>query len=389
MRLGPSAVVALCSAAFFLSYFSRLIWSVVDAYSTLYPTVAQSGLIFSLFFVGYIIIQIPAGVISDRVPPNIVSGLALVGLAIMLFISGSAASIDAEYIASISMGLCAGWIYPSTLKTITSLFPRREKQTVVIGYYSLAWPLTIIVLGIAIPPIVLALGWRWGYYILVPICLAIGLLLLFSGASGFKPRSIAFSFLVNRNTLLIASGGFLFFFAYWAVTLFAYDYFLRIGLGDYAAGVALSSMALAGIPSTLVSGYVINKMGLKRTSVLSILVFAGMLFLLSGVSTFLAVVLVSLAMGFFRFLMTPTNSDILATVGGEGAGTLAGFSNLFWQLSGVVAPVVSANLIGNLGYRQTLYVLGFVALVSSILYSIISLRTSVHQPQVKQSSQCA
>ena len=381
MRLGPSAVVALCSAAFFMSYFSRLIWSVVDAYSTLNPTVTQSGLIFSLFFVGYIITQIPAGAISDRVPPNIVTGLALLGLAVTLFISGFAASIGVEYAASVSMGLCAGWIYPSTLKTITSLFPRRERQTVALGYYSLAWPLTIIVLGSAMPPIVLAFGWRWGYYVLVPICLAIGLpLLFFSRASSFKPHRVPLSFLLNRNTLLIASGGFLYFFAYWAVTLFAYDYFLKIGLSDYAAGVAFSSMALAGIPSTLVSGFVINRVGLKRTSVISILVFAGMIFLLSQVSIFLAVVLVSLTMGFFRFLLTPTNLGIVATVGGEGAGTLAGFSNVFWQLSGVVAPVVSASLIDNLGYRQTLYGIGFVALVSCALYSVISLKAGVQQP---------
>lgn len=59
-------IIFLTSVSFFLSYFSRIAWSIVSVYSSLKPTAVEDGIIFSLFFLGYIIVQIPAGIISDQ-----------------------------------------------------------------------------------------------------------------------------------------------------------------------------------------------------------------------------------------------------------------------------------------------------------------------------------
>lgn len=368
-----ATLVFLSSAAFFLSYFGRMVWSVVGIYSSLHPSVAETGLVFSLFFVGYIVVQVPAGVISDRVRPNLVAGLAQLVLAVSLLLGGLAPTIEVEYVSSVIMGFSAGWIFPCTLKIMTALFEDRKKRLVMMGYYSLAWPLSIIFLGILLPPVALNLGWEWAYYVLAIISFLLGVLFLSSEVRGFKPQRMSFSFLVSKNSIIIALAGFLFYFAYWPVTLFAYDYFVSIGLGSYLSGVAVSSLAIAGIPSTLISGYVMNRLGIKKTVLISLLVYAALLFAMARTSVFALIIAIALVMGFFRFFITPANADIISVVGESRAGALSGFANLIWQASGTIAPIYAASVIGTFGYGANWMVMSFVVLAACVFYALISI----------------
>ncbi len=367
----PWVVVTISSSAFFMSYFGRMVWSVTNAYSTLNPTVDQTGLVFSLFFVGYIVVQVPAGLASDKFKPNIVTGSALVGLAGALVLGGIAPSMEVEYVSSLALGLCAGWIYPGTLKIMTVLFPRREERTVAIGYYSLAWPLSIILLGIVLPPIVLSFGWAWGYYIVAIVALIIGVLAYLSKIEAFVPQKPSLSFLVGKNAIILALAGFLFYFAYWPITFFAYDYFLNIGLSDYAAGIALSALAIAGIPSTFVSGFVMNKIGIKKIAIISLVAYGVIAIALPEVRAFVVIIPIALAMGFFRFFITPTNSAIVSVIGEDRAGSLSGFVTIFWQGSGIIGPVVAAYMIDVLGYSSFWYAMGLIVLSSCIFYAVL------------------
>ncbi|WP_243675576.1 MFS transporter [Vulcanisaeta distributa] len=165
MRVRDIYVVGVASASFFMSYFSRLAWGIVSAYSSLRPTVVEDGIVFSLFFIGYVVVQVPAGIISDRVSPKYVITISLIGLAVSSFVSGIANTMWVEYVASLFMGLSAGWIYPATVKLLTINFTGPELP-VAMGYYSIAWPLSIVLAGATLPEVCTVLGWRWSYYII-------------------------------------------------------------------------------------------------------------------------------------------------------------------------------------------------------------------------------
>jgi MFS family permease len=66
-------IIFLTSASFFMSYFSRIAWSIVSVYSNWKLTEIEDSIIFSLFFIGYILVQLPAGFLSDKVKPNIIA----------------------------------------------------------------------------------------------------------------------------------------------------------------------------------------------------------------------------------------------------------------------------------------------------------------------------
>ncbi|MFP3064664.1 MAG: MFS transporter [Sulfolobus sp.] len=358
-------IIFLTSASFFMSYFSRIAWSIVSVYSNLKPTEIEDSIIFSLFFIGYILVQLPAGFLSDKVKPNIIALISLLGLSFSSFLSGLGISIEVEYIASFLMGLSAGWIYPVTIKILSTSFDKNELP-VAIGYYSLAWPLSIVLAGLILPIISLSFGWNWSYYLIALSSLVLALSYL--KVKSYTTSSTQFAIIKDKKVLTLAFSGFLFFLSYWVITLYAYKYFLSIGLNPIIAGFAYSSLALAGIPSTIIAGYIISKIGVRNT--LSFFEFIyGVLTALLSIGN--VILIVSVLMGFVRFIITPANSSAVSLIGGRNAGSVSGFANFFWQSSGIVAPFIASIIILNFGYLLLWIICSILIIVSSLIYYVL------------------
>ena len=362
-------VVFLSSASFFLSYFSRIAWGIVSVYSSLKPTVIEDGIIFSLFFVGYILVQLPAGILSDIIAPRNIAIASLLGISLSSFLSGFSNSIFEEYIASFLMGLSAGWIYPVTIKLL-SLYFQKTELPIAIGYYSLAWPLSIVLAGAILPWLSINLGWRDSYYLISILSLIIAsLFFLVDKRKGERTKSelLIKELIRDKNVLTVSIAGFLFFLSYWIITLYAYKYFIYIGLNDYIAGFAYSLLALAGIPSTIIAGYIIRKIGVRATLSLFEFLYGFLTSTFSFLTFSLAIMIVSTLMGFIRFVITPANSTAVSLIGGKKAGSVTGFANLFWQSSGVVAPIIASFIILQSFFYLWIFS-GITIIISSLLY---------------------
>ncbi|AWR98955.1 MFS transporter [Metallosphaera hakonensis] len=363
-------IVFITSASFFLSYFSRIAWSIVSVYSTLRPTQVEDSVIFSLFFLGYVVVQIPAGVVSNKFPRSV--GLAsLLGLSASSFISGMSTNIVEEYLASLLMGLSAGWIYPVTIKVLSASFSPR-KLPVAIGYYSLAWPLSIVLSGLILPFICINISWRWAYYLVAIVSLLLALLYLPLNVKveGNKSGGV-FTLVRNRNVITISLSGFLFFLSYWIITLYAYKYFLDVGLNPYTAGFAYSLLALAGIPSTVIAGYIIKDIGVRSTLSLFESIYGALTIALAYFVISVQIMLIATIMGFVRFIITPANSSAVSLIDSKNAGSISGFANFFWQSSGVVAPIIASIAISALGFHMLWVICGLIILVSAISYFLL------------------
>ena len=372
MRARDIYIIGVASASFFMSYFSRLAWSIVSAYSSLKPSIVEDSIVFSLFFIGYVTVQVPAGVISDKVGPKYVVMASLIGLAASSLISGIANSMWVEYVASLFMGLSAGWIYPATVKLLTINF-RGPDLPIAMGYYSIAWPLSIVLAGATLPWVCIVLGWRWSYYLITLASVIIALMYLpieGRGYGGNAGGSLNLGLLRNSDVIVVSLSGFLFFMSYWTITLYAYKYFLSLGLNDYVAGFTYSLLALLGIPSTLVAGYIIRGLGVRGTLSLFEAIYGVLTILLSIVTRELPLMLLAAAMGFIRFVITPANSTAVSKIGGELAGSVTGIANLFWQLSGAVAPAVASIILIRFSYQFLWIVMGAVIITSAVIYQL-------------------
>ncbi|MGC8566704.1 MAG: MFS transporter [Caldisphaera sp.] len=362
-------IILITSSSFFLSYFSRLAWSIVSTYSSLKPNTLQDSLIYSLFFLGYVIVQIPAGLISDKVKPSTIAFISLLGLSATSFLSGIANSILIEYISSIFMGISAGWIYPVTIKTLSIAFKNKNEQAVAIGYYSLAWPLSIVLAGIILPRISIEFGWRYSYYLISILSLIFSLsYLIYLKDMRYEGTKSKFIIVKDKNVIIISLAGFLFFLSYWSITLYAYKYFISLGIPSYTSGYLYSLLALAGLPATIIAGYIIRKIGVKISLVFFELIYGILTMLLALFLRPDLLALIATLMGFVRFVITPANSTAVSFVGKEKAGSVSGFANFFWQSSGIFSPIISQYIILNVSYKDLWIFSGLIIIISSILY---------------------
>ena len=370
-----SLILFLCSASFFIGYFARLSWGVLSAYSTLTHSIYDDGIIFSLFFAGYVITQIPSGFLADRIAPKTIIAIALFGLSCATWLSGAAWTIEIEMVASFATGLTAGFVYSPTVKILASTFSGDE-LSVAIGYYSFAFPLPILLTGLTLPPLASAVGWRAPYYILAVVSLLLGLLIFVTGNLKTNREKVDILIFKDRNVILLASAGFVFFFAYWLLALYSYLYLLTLHLSKIEAGVVYSMLALAGLPSTLVSGHIMRRFGPKLTLSVSVVTYAFLLLLFSFCNDIWTLMAVSCAMGFFRFIITPASTSVAALVGalrGEEVGSVNGITNFFSQASGTVGPLVASFLILSFGYN-TVWVAAFAfSFLAAVLYSLVKI----------------
>jgi len=364
-------VLFLCSASFFIGYFSRLSWGVLSAYSTLNPTISDDGVIFSLFFLGYTITQIPSGFLADRIPPKTIIASALIGLATATWLSGAAWTIAVEIVASFATGVTAGCVYSPSVKILASIF-HRDELSIAIGYYSLAFPLAILLTGLALPPLASSMGWRFPYYALAVASLLLGILMVYSTNLKTTQEKLDFLVFKDRNVILLAAAGFVFFFAYWLLTLYSYSYLLTLELSKIEAGVVYSMLAVAGLPSTMVSGHIMRRIGAKRTLSISVVIYAFLLLLFSLSRNIWSLIIVACVMGFFRFIITPSSTTVSALVGakrGGKTGSVNGITNFFSQASGTVGPLTASFLIQNLGYQAVWFTAFGLSVLASVLYS--------------------
>jgi MFS family permease len=362
-------IVALSAVAFFLSYFSRLAWSILSPFSSLKPTIEDDGIIFTLFFVGYVLVQIPSGILSDKIDTRKIIFASLLGIFISSLISGLAVNILQEFIASLIMGLSAGWIYPVTIKIISNFFKGRE-LAIAMGYYSLAWPLSLVIAGDLLPFVGISIGWRWGYFIISIISIITALYSLRIPYINIQ-KSSSFTIIRDKNVIMLSIGGFLFFLSYWSIALFLYKYLLDVLYNPYISGVIYSLTALPGIFSTIISGRIINTLGVRKVFILFIATYG--ILTISISFTYFAIFLGIIAslMGLIRFVITPANSTAVAQIGKEHSGSVTGFANFFWQSSGILSSSLSALIISSISFRYLWIFMGIITLISVFFYSLI------------------
>lgn len=355
-----------------MSYFSRLIWSIVSNFSSLKPTEVEDGIIFSLFFVGYVIIQIPSGAVVDRIGSRKVLMGALLGLGASAFGSAVSPSIAWEYVNSTVMGLSAGWIYPTTIKLLATNFSGKYLHQA-IALYSLAWPLSIVASGFVIPPLA-TLNWELPYFLLGVMSIALSLLSskVIAEDKEMNPTGKGIYLVRDRRVISISIGGFMFFFSYWSLTLFLYKFLLASGYSPIVAGAVYSFTAIAGIPSTVLSGRILDLIGTRKSLLTFIAIYGVLILSIDVVYRFLIPLsLVFISMGFARFVITPSHSSALALLGGKNSGSVSGFANFFWQFSGIVSSIVSPFIVETLSYRSLWLLIGGITLLSLFFYSMV------------------
>ena len=89
------------------------------------PTI--SGLVFGIFFVGYLILQIPGGHLAERWSAKWYVFIALLAWGVLASITGLVQNVTQLLIIRFLLGVVEGGVWPATLVLLAHWFPRRER----------------------------------------------------------------------------------------------------------------------------------------------------------------------------------------------------------------------------------------------------------------------
>jgi MFS family permease len=327
------------------------------------------SLLSTSFFYPYVLLQIPAGMVIDRVHPRYCLSVCLVGLSLMTVLLASSHSLEVARFARIMQGVFSAFSVVPALYLAAVWFPAR--------YFALLAGLTEMIgmSGSAIGQAVLApcsgwLGWRTTLL----VCAGIGFIMAVltfiivrdkTDDSASSPATASHETHIFRSLLVIIScpqawinglfGGILFsiaaaFGSFWCIPYLMKVYNFSLNAAALASSMVLFGSAL-GAPAM---GWVSDRISLRRLPMIisAIVVFTLItIFLYVPAINLVALYILLFTLGFFSGAYALPYAVVREIMPNNVRGTAMGFTNLMCIFIG--APILQP-LMGWLLNRELL-----------------------------------
>jgi MFS family permease len=381
-------IIAVLFATWLISYFDR------SLVATALPFIGHDfglsstlkGVVSSAFFIGYAAVQIPGGVLADRVGPRRVAFAAVLGWSIFCALTGAAWSILTLITVRILFGLTEGAFSPASWKTLSMTVDETNRAR------ANALMLTSNLVGPALAPIILvpfiaSIGWRPAFWCLaIPgIFAAIACLKYLPGATnGFDDKSkaqhqtlpIASESISMRKALMNPVIGKLFLiWGTWDITWWGFVSWVPSYLYSGRSfslektGLLASLPFAVGIIGMLGAGYAADRIA-KRRTVIMVGLFGNATFLtlLAFANSPAAAITCLVGVGFFLPAMYgPFWSLPMQLLPSSLMGAGAGLINFAGQIAGFVSPIVIGYTVGVTGT----YTAGFLFLAAAAVTCLL------------------
>ena len=366
------------------------IWIYRAALSPVYPQINESlggnisdtalGSIASFYFFGYVIMQIPAGFLVDKIGKKTVLLPGFVVFALAALLISQASSISMIYTGSFLAGIGCGSFYGSAYSLTSQNIPKEKKSfsTAIVNSGSAVGSGFGMILSSFIV-IQMNMPWQTMMYLsaFLIVCMTIAFALVIrsnkedvafleSQAAAEEETTDQPKEKVSLSTLF--SLRMLFTYVLYFATCYAYymtvtwlPNFLGTerGFQGVAIGFSSSLVAFASIPGALFFSRLADKYMHKKVTFIVILEVLAALMLLVTVqatnSTFLMIALI-----LYGFLGKLAVEPIIISWLGEnapkvGVGTTLGVFNFFGMMSSVIAPTLTGSISDATGSK----VMGF------------------------------
>lgn len=329
---------------------------------------AQMGVVFSSFFLGYVLFMIPGGVLADRFGARRVLAWGVGLWSAFSMVTAGCSTIGPLLVLRFLTGACQAVNFPCMNNLIATQVPLEDRAKVqgfvlsgmmlssVIGLPTGSW----IVKAWGWPAIFLAFGgagapWLWAWLRRAPP----GDSVSHPALRPAKPPIPWRVFFTHRSTLGLTLSYFSHNYASYFLLSWLPTYLIQArGFSVSAMGFAAALPALASLVSMNASGWVSDHLvqsGASRQFARKLLLCGGMagsgLFLLTLLwlsNPYAAVVAIVLS-GASRSLATPAYWTLSMDMAPRHAGILSSIMNTSGNLAGVVAPAVTGFLLSSTG----------------------------------------
>ncbi|WP_066629336.1 MFS transporter [Labilibacter marinus] len=370
----------------------------------------QMGFIFSAFAWTYVALQIPGGMIVDKIKPRILYSVMLFLWSIATLIQGFVNSFTALIGLRASIGVFEAPSYPCNNAIVTKWFPENERASAIAIYTSGQF----IGLAFLFPLLTLiqdAMGWR-GLFILSGV---IGIAwaaiwywvyrdptkykgiskkeynlikdgggLIETKAENEKPKAFNWSDLGHALSYRKLWGVYIGQFCLGAVTVFFLTWFPTYlekykGIDFLKSGFLASVPFLAAFAGVLLSGFVSDylvKKGYSNEVSRKVPVLTGMLLAVviigANFTDNTTLIITFLAVAFFGNGLASIGWVFVSLMAPKNLiGLVGGVFNLIGGLSGVIIPIVIGIIVKDGDFSPALYLIGGLTFLGFFSYLFI------------------
>lgn len=360
-----------------------------SAYSNVLETIkaemglsyTQSGALMSAYFVGYMLGQIPWGMLADSRGSRPTITLSVIGVSASTMLFGLSRTVAFAMASRFLSGLLGAGIFVPSVRLVSAWFNSEERGTA-LGVLNIGGSVGLVAASWAVPLISLDAGWRLTIRSAGAIGVAAGVAvwLLLRDRDDPNNRGLNLSSLPfrDRDFWLLAFTQFIRLGSYytliaWLPLILKEEY----GLSIVATSGALSLFNLAGMLANPLGGVVSDRVG-KRSVLMASFVLLGLdVLFFAGRLTGLWVYLAVLVLGWFiNFVRSPSFTIISDVFGTEAAGSISGVHNTFASLGALVLPYT----LGFIKDYTLSYRLGWLS-VSVFMFIGVGLFSQVRAPE--------
>ena len=364
-------------AFFFLNVLNSSYSTVLEMIkSDLALTYSMSGALMSSYFVGYLIGQIPWGILADRFGSRRIIAASIGGAAASTIVFSLADGFWQAAIARSFTGLLGAGVFVPSVKLVAEWFTA-EKRGTALGILSIGGSVGLIASSWIIPSTATQLGWRstmsiaGGLGLIAAIVIALSLKDKNSGTVERMSRAELVQVFQTKGFWTMAWTQFVrlganYTFIAWLPLLLQEEYHLTL----VAAGAVFSLFNLAGMVANPLGGIISDRLG-ERTVLLTtfiILSLVTVLFITGGTPFLMYLSIIGIGWG-INFIRSPHFAILPKLYSVEMAGQISGILNTFASAGALLLPL----LLGVVRDITASYLVGWILLALLMLLAGISL----------------
>ena len=395
--------LAAITLAFSFTFLSRYIWSplMADVSGKFGINATQAGLYMSAFFAGYLVTQIPGGIMADRYQPKYILIACTVLGGAMTALMSRITSYEMGLVIRVITGISSGCVMAQCSKVVALTFAPQERASAM-GVVLASPPFGITLAQSLGAPLNQAFGWRTTFVIVGAVAVGVvALLALFvkpveksvpaektAGATGkavaqtaaAKPQAQAgmleglVGFFTNKQQLLLGISGFMFMFVSVGFATWTNKYAQSLGCTPVQGGMIITCYSIAGIIASCLSGGLAKKIHMSHRNFL-MLTLTGMgvmTILFSMQRSYMGLLLVGIIYGAVSYLpSTHYTTSAMMLAGERFTATAASTQNLLFQMASLIMPIVVGRVIDATGNYSLIWYIFLGCSVIAVLFSFL------------------
>ena len=350
----------------------------------------EIGLLMSASQIASILIKIPAGLIIDVAGVRNLILIGKVSAGVLLALVFITSSFNELLLFMMLSGIGGGLIGSVSYKAILYWFPQKERATAV-GISSTAFNIGGAIGAAVLPPIALALTWRYGFLISGSFVAVIGVVAFIlyrthpkepkmSEAKSLINKQFFKDILMNKNLILLGLAGMLFCVLEFSLITYIYLYMDEVlNISAEVTGLAFLMVAeWAGAASKPLFGFASDrffnsKRNLMQMGIMSLgIALTAVIAHLAPGTPMWVIIIVFVFLGLALFGWSGLNTTLMAEFSGrEKVGTGVGFGFIMHNIGQIVGPPLFGYIVEVSSYRIAWYYLIACGIAGVLLLTFV------------------